>query len=50
MAEGVMFLAIAYVAMIGIIGGWTWKLLTTISELSDRLAAAEAVINRTEEE
>jgi hypothetical protein len=45
MASGTLFLAIAYIAMIGIIGGWTWKLLVRMSELSDRLAAAEATLN-----
>tara|TARA_B100001750_G_scaffold83147_1_gene65838 strand:+ start:2176 stop:2343 length:168 start_codon:yes stop_codon:yes gene_type:complete len=41
-ADGILFLAIAYVAMIGIIGGWTWNLLKRMNELSDRLSAAEA--------
>ncbi|MBC8437868.1 MAG: hypothetical protein H8D82_01210 [Euryarchaeota archaeon] len=47
MADGTFFLAIAYVAMVGIIGGWTWKLLTRVGELSDRLNAAEAVLDST---
>ena len=42
MADGTTFLAIAYIAMIGIIGGWTWKMLQRLNELSERLAAAEA--------
>ena len=42
MADGILFLAIAYVAMIGIIGGWTWNLLKRMNELSERLSAAEA--------
>ena len=33
------------VAMIGIIGGWTWKLLARVGELSERLTAAEATLN-----
>tara|TARA_B100000686_G_C16241978_1_gene690110 strand:- start:219 stop:386 length:168 start_codon:yes stop_codon:yes gene_type:complete len=44
MAEGILFLAIAYVAMIGIIGGWTWNLLKRMNELSDRLSEAEATL------
>lgn len=44
MADGTLFLAIAYVAMVGIIGGWTWKLLSRIGELSDRLQATEATL------
>jgi hypothetical protein len=42
MASDVTFLAIAYIAMIGIIGGWTWKMLARLNELSSRLASAEA--------
>jgi hypothetical protein len=42
MADGTTFLAIAFIAMIGIIGGWTWKMLQRLNELSERLAAAEA--------
>ncbi|MDP6099626.1 MAG: hypothetical protein QF566_05555 [Candidatus Thalassarchaeaceae archaeon] len=45
MADGTLFLAIAYVAMIGIIGGWTWNLLSRMNELSERLAAAEATLS-----
>jgi len=44
MTSGTLFLAIAYVAMIGIIGGWTWKLLARVGELSDRLSAAESTL------
>ncbi|MCS5526860.1 MAG: hypothetical protein NZ774_03260 [Candidatus Poseidoniales archaeon] len=44
MASGTLFLAIAYIAMIGIIGGWTWKLLARVGELSDRLSAAESTL------
>jgi hypothetical protein len=44
MASGTLFLAIAYIAMIGIIGGWTWKLLSRVGELSDRLSAAESTL------
>tara|TARA_B110000116_G_C16495000_1_gene428675 strand:- start:285 stop:449 length:165 start_codon:yes stop_codon:yes gene_type:complete len=54
MTSGTLFLAIAYVAMIGIIGGWTWKLLARVGELSDRLSAAESTLGinsqNTEEE
>ena len=42
MAGGTTFLAIAYIAMIGIIGGWTWQMLHRLKDLSSRLAAAEA--------
>ena len=45
MADGTLFLAIAYVAMIGIIGGWTWNLLSRMNELSERLASAEATLS-----
>ncbi|DAC52127.1 MAG TPA: hypothetical protein D7H97_00590 [Candidatus Poseidoniales archaeon] len=45
MADGTLFLAIAYVAMIGIIGGWTWNLLSRMNELSERLSAAEATLS-----
>ena len=47
MTSGTVFLAIAYVAMIGIIGGWTWKLLSRVGELSDRLSAAESTLGIT---
>ena len=50
MAEGTIFLAVAYVAMIGIIAGWTWRMLTRLVELSGRLEAVEAAMGRTEEE
>tara|TARA_A100001037_G_scaffold173604_1_gene155771 strand:- start:124 stop:276 length:153 start_codon:yes stop_codon:yes gene_type:complete len=50
MADGTLFLAIAYVAMIGIIGGWTWKMLGRMNDMSERLAAAEAVMGFDEEE
>ncbi len=49
MAEGTLFLAIAYVGMIGIIGGWTWNLLNRMKELSERLSAAEAVLGENSE-
>tara|TARA_B100001750_G_C15464636_1_gene576285 strand:+ start:411 stop:593 length:183 start_codon:yes stop_codon:yes gene_type:complete len=45
MTDGILFLAIAYVAMIGIIGGWTWNLLKHMNELSERLSAAEATLS-----
>lgn len=48
MADGTTFLAIAYIAMIGIIGGWTWQMLQRLSELSSRLAAAEASLGLAE--
>lgn len=49
MADGTTFLAIAFIAMIGIIGGWTWKMLQRLNELSERLAAAEATYGHAEE-
>jgi hypothetical protein len=50
MADGTLFLAIAYVAMIGIIGGWTWNLLSRMNELSERLSAAEAALSDSADE
>lgn len=47
MASGTLFLAIAYISMIGIIGGWTWKLLARVGELSYRLSAAESSLGIT---
>ena len=50
MAEGTVFLALAYVAIIGIIAGWTWRMLSRLVELSSRLEAVEAALDLTEEE
>ena len=49
MADGTTYLAIAFIGMIGIIAGWTWKMFTRLEELSDRLSAAEATLDGEEE-
>jgi hypothetical protein len=36
--------------MIGIIAGWTWRMLSRLVELSGRLDAVEAALDSTEEE
>ena len=50
MAEGMTYLAVAYIGMLIAIGHWTWTVFSRSNDLEQRIKAVERSISTTEEE
>ena len=50
MAEGMTYLAVAYIGMLIAIGLWTWTVFSRSNDLEQRIKAVERSISTTEEE
>ena len=46
MANDILFLGIAYAAMIGLIGWFSWQLYVRMSHVSKRLEAVEELLEK----
>ena len=50
MAEGLTYLAVAYLGMLIAIGIWTWTVFTRSNELEQRVQAVEQYFSRNKNE
>ncbi len=50
MAEGMTYLAVAYLGMLIAIGLWTWTVFSRSNDLEQRVKAVERSISTTEEQ
>jgi hypothetical protein len=50
MAEGLTYLAVAYLGMLIAIGIWTWTVFTRSSDLEQRIHAVEQHVRRNKNE
>ena len=48
--DDLVYLAVAYSAMIGLIGWFTWQLLDRLTNVQARLDAVESVLNDDEQD
>jgi len=46
MANDILFLGVAYAAMIGLIGWFSWQLYTRMSHVDKRLEAVEELLKK----